>query len=89
MLKGNIENTKIIHWNMIDDIICILGVVRAYFIPDESSLGPSYTETGLTMAEARKVCEGENADLAQITTKTEIEAAKYFRSRKGNWYFGI
>ena len=30
------------------------------------------------MAEARKICEDENADLAQITTEAEIEAAKYF-----------
>ena len=63
---------------MIDIIISILGVVRAYFIPDESSLGPSYAEAGLNMAEAKQVCEGENADLAQITTETEIEAARYF-----------
>ena len=63
---------------MIGDITRILGVVRAYFTPDQTSLGPGYAEDGFNMAEARKICADENSDLAQITTETEIKAAKYF-----------
>ena len=64
-------------------IIHFSDIVRAYYVPDEipaCNSSESDYETGCSMTEALHQCIEQHADIAHVTTPTELDAVNEFLS---------